>query len=61
MWFAMEMRPAGLTDFTPSMPAVFLPWLSCVTRRTASSLAAWDFISNFWSLWTALMGCMKKL
>ena len=23
---------AGFRDFTPSIPAVFFPWLSCVTR-----------------------------
>lgn len=43
-------RCFGETDLTPSTPAVFLPWLSCVTRLTAMSLAASDFINNFWSL-----------
>lgn len=32
----------GGTDLTPSTPAVFFPWLSCVTRLTARSLAALD-------------------
>ena len=27
----MTSRSAGATDFTPSTPAVRLPWLSCVT------------------------------
>jgi len=49
----MTSRWVGETAFTPSTPAVFLPWLSCVTRRTASSRAARDFISSFWSVWTA--------
>src|SRR5260370_4552755 len=44
--------PVGWTDLTPSMPAVFLRWLSWVTRRTAKSRADRDFISSFWSLWT---------
>src|SRR5260370_18994765 len=44
--------PVGWTDLTPSMPAVFLPWLSWVTRRTARSRADRDFINNFCSLWT---------
>jgi hypothetical protein len=38
---------AGGTDFTPSTPAVFFPWLSCVTRRTARSLAASDAHQEF--------------
>ena len=33
--FAMCILSAGGTDFTPSIPAVFFPWLSCVTLRTA--------------------------
>ena len=40
--WTMIKRCAGLTDFTPSMPAVRLPWLSCVTFRTARVRAAWD-------------------
>ena len=32
-------RWLGLNSFTPSIPAVFLPWLSCEMRRTAMSLA----------------------
>src|SRR5713226_4997464 len=53
-WIASTIAslPVGWTDFTPSMPAVFLPWLSWVTRRTAKSRADRDFISSFWSLWT---------
>ena len=27
-WEAMTKRAWGLTDFTPSIPAVFLPWFS---------------------------------
>src|SRR5216684_7136944 len=49
----MSSRCFGGTDLTPSIPAVFFPWLSCVTRRTANSRAARDFINNFWSEWTA--------
>src|SRR6266568_3974338 len=49
----MTSRWVGDSAFTPSTPAVFLPCLSCVTRRTASSRAARDFISSFWSVWTA--------
>src|SRR5438876_2468423 len=49
---ARTILPAGETVFTPSMPAVFLPWLSWVTRRTAKSRADRDFITNFCSLWT---------
>jgi hypothetical protein len=49
----MTSRQLGETAFTPSTPAVFLPWLSCVTRRTASKRAARDFIRSFWSVWTA--------
>ena len=37
----------GVTDFIPSTPAVFLPWFSCVTFRTASIRAASDFIKSF--------------
>src|SRR5438128_101386 len=33
------MRCWGESDLTPSTPAVFLPWLSCVTRRTARLFA----------------------
>lgn len=40
----MSRRSLGLTDLTPSTPAVFFPWFSCVTRRTASMRAASDFI-----------------
>jgi hypothetical protein len=47
MWSAMTRRSAGFTDFTPSMPAVFLPRLSCVTLRTARSLADWDAHQQF--------------
>src|SRR6266566_5353580 len=49
----MTRRSLGLTDLTPSTPAVFLPWLSCVTRRTASRRAASDFIIRRCKLWTA--------
>src|SRR5260370_31303948 len=49
---ARASLPAGETDFTPSMPAVFLPWFSWVTRRTATSRADRDFINNFCNLWT---------
>src|SRR2546421_281695 len=48
----MASLPIGWTDLTPSTPAVFLPWLSWVTRRTARSRADRDFINNFCSLWT---------
>jgi len=36
-----------LRDFLPSIPAVFLPALSCVTCRIASSLADLDFRISF--------------
>src|SRR6516162_2429497 len=48
----MANLPPGWTDLTPSTPAVFLPWLSWVTRRTARSRADRDFINNFCNLWT---------
>ena len=54
-WSAISNRCLGWTALTPSIPAVFLPWLSCVTRRTAISRADLDFIKSFWSLWTALL------
>src|SRR5215813_12905399 len=44
---AIASLPVGETDFTPSTPAVFLPWLSWVTRRTAKSRADRDLINNF--------------
>ena len=47
---ASSVRSLGATAFTPSTPAVFLPWLSCVTLRTARKRAALDFVNNFWSL-----------
>jgi hypothetical protein len=34
----------------PSTPAVFLPVLSWVTRRTEIALTDQDFINVFWSL-----------
>jgi hypothetical protein len=53
--FATNIRRAsGDNDLIPSTPAVFLPWLSCVTRRTDKHFAAQDFISVFWSLRNAL-------
>jgi hypothetical protein len=54
-WSTISNRCLGWTDLTPSIPAVFLPRLSCVTRRTAISRADLDFIKSFWSLWTALL------
>ncbi len=48
----MSSRSFAGTDLTPSTPAVFFPWLSCVTRRTASRRAALDFVNSFWSFWT---------
>jgi hypothetical protein len=53
-WSTISNRCLGWTDLTPSIPAVFFPRLSCVTRRTAISRADLDFIKSFWSLWTAL-------
>src|SRR5215831_3908740 len=52
MAWASSSLWAGAMDFTPSIPAVFLPWLSCVTRRTAMSRAASDFCNNYCTLWT---------
>src|SRR5438874_1720860 len=45
-------RCAGGTALTPSTPAVFLPRLSWVTRRTAKHRAASDFIKRRCKLWT---------
>ena len=47
-------RSEGVRDLTPSTPAVFLPRLSCVTRRTARHLADQELIKSLWSLWIAL-------
>jgi hypothetical protein len=47
---ASFMRWPGERAFTPSTPAVFFPWLSCVTLRTARHLADQEFISNRCSL-----------
>ena len=52
--FIKVKRCFGVSDFAPSTPAVFFPWLSWVTRRTAKALAVQDFINNFWSLRTNL-------
>src|SRR6266705_5650433 len=43
----------GVRALTPSTPAVFLPRLSCVTRRTARHFADQDFINKCSSRWTA--------
>ncbi len=51
---ASSRRAAGGRDFTPSTPAVFFPWFSTVTRRTAKTLLYQDLISVFWSLRTRL-------
>lgn len=53
-------RWAGVRDLTPSTPAVFFPWLSCVTRLTDKHLAHQDFISSRWSLWTLLISPLKE-
>src|ERR687886_1343771 len=45
-----DRRCFGVRLFSPSTPAVFFPWLSCVTRLTAKHLADQDFINVFWSL-----------
>lgn len=50
-----KRRTAGPTALTQSIPAVFFPWLSCVTRRTASMRAASDFMSSRCKLWTAFV------
>jgi hypothetical protein len=44
---ASRHRWGGVRDLAPSMPAVCLPRLSWVTRRTAKSRAYHDFTSNF--------------
>src|SRR5437899_788137 len=49
---ARASRAAGGRDFSQSMPAVFLPWLSWVNLRTAKSRADLDFINKFCSLLT---------
>src|SRR5262249_30718753 len=46
-------RWGGVRALLPSTPAVCLPRLSCVTRRTARHFADQDFISNCSSRWTA--------
>jgi len=45
-------RSFGVSDLTPSTLAVFFPWFSCVTRRTAKHLADQDFTSNLLCLRT---------
>ncbi len=45
---------SGVNDFLPSIPAVFLPWLSCVTRRTANSFVDREVINSLWSERTRL-------
>jgi len=47
-------RCFGVSDLTPSTPAVSLPWLSCDTLLTAIILHDQDFINVFWSLRVAL-------
>jgi len=49
---ARACRWGGVSDLIPSIPAVCLPWLSWVTRRTARNLAARDFKRSFCNLWT---------
>ena len=39
---ATVKRSSGSRKTIPSTPGVFLPWLSCVTRRTASNFADRD-------------------
>ena len=51
---ASSRRATGDMDLTPSTPAVFFPWFSCVTRRTAKTLLDQDLINVFWSLRTRL-------
>lgn len=51
---AKVRRWSGVKDFLPSTPAVFLPWFSCVTRRTANSFADWEVINSLWSERTRL-------
>ena len=51
---ASSRRAAGGKLFSPSTPAVFLPWFSTVTRRTANTLLDHDLISVLWSLRTCL-------
>jgi hypothetical protein len=46
---ASRHRPAGVRDGTPSMPAVCLPRLSWLIRRTANRRAYQDFTSHFCS------------
>jgi hypothetical protein len=43
-------RISGGSDLTPSTPAVFFPWFSTVTLRTANALLDQDLINVFWSL-----------
>jgi len=44
---ALSNRCLGWTDLTPSIPAVFWPWFSRLTRRTALSRAALDAHQEF--------------
>jgi hypothetical protein len=54
------LRCEGVSDFTPSIPAVFLPRLSCVTRRTARHLADQELSKSRWSLWTAFVSPRRE-
>jgi hypothetical protein len=49
---ARARRWGGDKDLPPSTPAVRLPRLSCVTRRTARSLADQEWSRRRWSLRT---------
>ena len=48
-------RCFGVRFLTPSIPAVFEPWLSWVTLRTEINFALLDLISSFWSRLTFLI------
>jgi hypothetical protein len=39
-------RACGGSDLKPSTPAVFLPWFSTVTLRTANTLLDQDLINS---------------
>ena len=50
--FGQEKSILRFDVFYAVYPCGLLSRLSCVTRRTAISRAAFDFISSFWSFWT---------
>lgn len=54
LW-ASSRRSGGFRLAMPSTPGVFLPWLSWVTRRTASTLAYQDRSRRRCKAWTVFV------